>query len=267
MTSNTDDQNDTPDESIDAGDTDSHYEPHYSEPSFETSTSREDWEVPASAEGGMGESADQASAPDASPLMDGQVAEAQSEGQGQFWNQGAPISGATSNSQQVPPQQQPYEQQQYGQQPPWDSSPQQPYQSGPNNGGMPPQPHYGGPMAMSPESHNPNYLAGPSEQGRTALQLDYWLSVFFSWIPALIFFLTERDKNKLVDDHTKELLNFNITRIIVGATMVIPVIGTILGGIASLALFVVAILGAIKGPEEYANGRRYQFPLTIRFIK
>ena len=122
-------------------------------------------------------------------------------------------------------------------------------------------------MAISPEFNNPNYLAGPSEQGRSTLQLDYWLSVFFSWIPALIFYLTEKDKNKLMDEHTKELLNFNITRIIVGATMVIPVIGTILGGIASLALFIIAILGAIKGPDEYGNGRLYKFPLAIRFIK
>ena len=132
---------------------------------------------------------------------------------------------------------------------------------------MPPQNYAAGygPMATGP--NNPYWLAGPSEQGRSTLVLDYWLSVFFSWIPALIFFLTERDKNRLVDDHTKELLNFSITRVIVGAVMVIPVIGWIIGGIASLALFVLAIMGAMKGPDEYANGRTYQFPLAIRFIK
>ncbi len=282
MTSESNEHTSNSDGAVDGGDANSPYEPKYSEPSFETSSPGTDWEVPASAEGGMGEAAASASAPDASPLMDGQVGEGQSEGQGQFWNEGGPVSGATSNSRPVPPQQQPTGQQGYGQQPygqqapgqqapgqqaPWGPGPQQPYQSGSTHGGMPPQPNYGGPMAISPEFNNPNYLAGPSEQGRSTLQLDYWLSVFFSWIPALIFYLTEKDKNKLMDEHTKELLNFNITRIIVGATMVIPVIGTILGGIASLALFIIAILGAIKGPDEYGNGRLYKFPLAIRFIK
>ena len=120
---------------------------------------------------------------------------------------------------------------------------------------------------MTMGSNNPYWLAGPTNQGRSTLTLDYWLSVFFSWIPALIFFLTEKDKNKLMDEHTKELLNFNITRMIVGIITPIPFIGWIVGGIASLVLFIFAILGAVKGPEEYARGRTYQFPLAIRFIK
>lgn len=120
---------------------------------------------------------------------------------------------------------------------------------------------------MSAGPNNPNWLAGPTEAGSNTLQLDYWLSVFFSWIPALIFFLTERGKNQLVDDHTKELLNFNITRMIAYAVFIIPIIGWIIGGIASIALFVVATMGALKGTEEYKNGRTYRFPLSFRFIK
>ena len=154
-----------------------------------------------------------------------------------------------------------------GQQAPFGAGSGQPYQGGPPMGGMPQQPYGGGYAPMATGPNNPNWLAGPSEQGHSTLQLDYWLSVFFAWIPALVFFLTERDKNQLVDDHTKELLNFNITRMIVYAVMIIPIIGWILGGLASLALFVIAIMGALKGPEEYKNGRTYRFPVSFRFIK
>lgn len=256
----TDDSRKPADDPFDAADdnTGSEYEPSYSEPHWGTSSTPVDAEI-------VGDDAgEHASAPDVSPLTEapGSPGAESTAGSGHGGPGEQPPSGAPHDgwSAQQPPQGQPAP----GQQGAW-GAPSQQYQQ-PPMGGMPPQPHAGyGQMAAG--SNNPNYLAGPSEQGRNTLQLDYWLSVFFSWIPALIFFLTERDKNKLVDDHTKEILNFSITRVIAGAVMVIPVIGWILGGIASIALFVVAILGALKGPEEYDNGRPYQFPLTLRLIK
>lgn len=216
-----------------------------------------DWEISGTNDTAMGDAAAHASAPDASPLMDGQVSDGSSAGTNQFWNDGSAISGNAPASAQVPRQQ-----------PPELQIPQQPQgQPAPWSGGMPQQAHTGDRMSMSPGSNNPHYLAGPTPQGQNTIQLDYWLSVFFSWIPSLIFFLTERDKNKLVDEHTKELLNFSITRMIVGAFMIVPFIGWVIGGIASLVLFVMAIMGAMKGPEEYANGRPFQFQYTFRFIK
>lgn len=239
----------------------SSYEPSYSEPNWDTSSA----DAPLDAEIVTDETAAQASPPDASSPTGGPSSHAPGAAQGGPAAQPAPGqahgSGATGYGQQPP-----YGQSAPGQQAQWGGDPsQQQYQQQP--GGMPPQPYSGGPGQMAAGSNNPNYFEGPTERGRSTLQLDYWLSVFFSWIPALIFFLTERDKNKLVDEHTKEVMNFNITRVIAYAVIIVPVIGWIVGGIASIALFVVAILGALKGPEEYANGRTYQFPLTIRFIK
>lgn len=268
MTSHENDRTNSPDDAHFSDAADSHESPRRSD---QQDQSDNDWEVPTTSESGMGDSAAHASAPDASPLMDGQVSGGSSAGSNQFWNDGSAISGNAPASARVPSQE-PHEQQSQhqpqGQQRPGGNAPQsQQYQPGPPMGGMPPQPYNGEHMAMSPESNNPNYLAGPTPQGQNTIQLDYWLSVFFSWIPSLIFFLTERDKNKLVDAHTKELLNFNITRMIVGAVAIIPIIGWIVGGIASIALFVFAIMGAMKGPEEYANGREFQFKYTFRFIK
>ncbi len=251
------------------------YEPSYSEPSYGTTDPASEWEVPSTSDTVSDDDTTHASAPDASPLMDQEAPAAPSEQAetapaapaAPWWDSGRNAPGSSTGSTS------------YGQQPPHDAGPSgqpggqqwgnqgQQYQAGPPLGGMPQQPYTGGyaPMSMGP--NNPYWLAGPSEQGRNTLQLDYWLSVFFSWIPALIFFLTEKDKNRLMDEHTKELLNFNITRIIVGAFTAIPIIGWIVGGIGSIVLFVMAILGAMSGPDEYANGRTYQFPLTFRFIK
>lgn len=297
MSSEADDQMRKPDEDVGDEDSSTSYEPNYSEPSYETSEPDTEWTVPSTAESEIHQTGSSASAPDAFPLTDAQADEASSVQPGSYWNEGAPVSGGTANSRVAPPPQEPdgpeisdellsgdsHQQQSQaqasydqprseqqaspGQQAPWGSAPQQPYQGGGRAGSMPSQPNYGGPMSMGPGMMNPNYLTGPSEQGRSTVSLDYWLSAFFSWIPALIFYLTEKDKNKLMDEHTKELLNFNITRMIVAAVMVIPILGQIFGGIASIALFVIAIMGALKGPDEYAAGRTYQFPLTLRLIK
>ncbi|RMB60119.1 DUF4870 domain-containing protein [Tessaracoccus antarcticus] len=229
------------------------------------------------------ESAPHASAPDATPLLDASLGDAPSATgtdeapEAKWWETGQNIGSSAAPQ---PPygqgQQPPYGNPAQGQQAPWAGGPgagqQSPYpgqnyQAGPPMGGMPQQPYTGGYAPMPTGQNNPNWLVGPTEQGRSTLQLDYWLSVFFSWIPSLIFFLTERDKNQLVDEHTKELLNFNITRVIVGAVTAIPIVGWIVGGIGSIVLFVMAIIGAMKGTEEYGNGRVYRFPLTFRFIK
>lgn len=123
---------------------------------------------------------------------------------------------------------------------------------------------YGQPV---PYGQNPNWNAGPTASGQSTLSLNYWLSVFFSWIPALVFYLTEKDKNALMDEHLKENMNFALTRVIVGLVMVIPILGWIVGGIASLVLFVIAIMGAIGGPAAYSQGQPYRFPINIRMIK
>lgn len=249
------------------------YEPSYSEPNYGTTHPDGEWQLPETSEPVSDDDTTHASPPDSTPLtgQDSSVAPesapAPEPAVAAWWETGqnspAGGGGATSYGEQPPYSQGPPPGGQGGQ---WNPQGQQ-YQGGPPMGGMPPQPYTGGYAPMSTGPNNPNWLAGPSEQGRSTLQLDYWLSVFFSWIPALIFFLTEKDKNRLMDEHTKELLNFNITRIIVGAVAAVPIIGWIVGGIGSIVLFVMAILGAMKGPDDYANGRTYQFPLTFRFIK
>ncbi len=103
MTPDPNDHSSNADGAVVGEDAQSPYEPNYSELSSETSSQDADWEVPTSAASVVGEST--ASAPDPSPLLDEQAGGARSAAQGQFWNEGGQISGATSNSRPIPPEQ------------------------------------------------------------------------------------------------------------------------------------------------------------------
>lgn len=114
----------------------------------------------------------------------------------------------------------------------------------------------------------------PSESAMSMLMLNYWLSVFFTWLPALIFFLIERGKNSTVDTHNAATLNFQILRtiVVVAASIiaVIPYIGWLIAmllWIGSLVLFIFAIIAAIKGPEDARAGRAFKYPFNVAFVK
>lgn len=136
-------------------------------------------------------------------------------------------------------------------------------------------------MTTQPPTQQPAEAAYPNA-AITTLTLNYWLSVFFTWIPALIFFFIDRGKNATVDAHNRANLNFQLVRTIVYvATGIIPMVlglipylGGILGGLvgfvlwaASIVLFVFAIIAAVKGPQEARAGREYKYPFNIDFVK
>lgn len=127
---------------------------------------------------------------------------------------------------------------------------QQPY-------GQPPAP-----PAYQQQPYQQQTMADPA----SAVTLNYWLSVFFSWIPALIFFLTEKGKNGFSDEYNKANLNFSILRGITGFLVVIPYLGVIFGFLA-LALFIIHIIAAVEAPKKFRSGQPYKFPFNIAFIK
>lgn len=124
--------------------------------------------------------------------------------------------------------------------------------------------------AQNPYGTPPGYgVARPPfnpVSAQSNLQLNYWLSAFFGLIPAIIFYVVDKDKHPLLDDHLKENLNFTLTRVIVGLIMIIPFIGWIVGGIGAIVLFIFAIIGAMNGPNNFRMGQPYRFPFAIRFI-
>ncbi len=108
----------------------------------------------------------------------------------------------------------------------------------------------------------------------TNVQLNYWLSVFFVWIPALIFFLVDRGKDQRADEYHAANLNFSIIRTIVvfGGSVIgfIPYIGwlvSLLSLIAGIVLFVFHIMAAAKLREAYESGQKPPFIFNVDMVK
>ena len=108
------------------------------------------------------------------------------------------------------------------------------------------------------------------------ITLNYWLSVFFSWIPALIFWLIEKDKgNQRATAFHVANLNFSLLRVGVGIAAwilaMIPYIGwlfAIILWLGMLVLFVFHIMAAVKAADEYRNGGKTDpFIFNIPMVK
>lgn len=135
-------------------------------------------------------------------------------------------------------------------------------------------------MTTQPPVPESGSTAG-SNQALNNLAINYWLSAFFAWIPALIFYYVDKGKNPIVDAHNRANLNFQLVRTIVVFAFVIPeMLGVVpfIGWLlvillnlalwgASIALFVFAIMAAMKAPEEARAGREYKYPFNIEFVK
>ncbi len=118
----------------------------------------------------------------------------------------------------------------------------------------------------------PGYQAPVSDPVNN-IQLNYWLSVFFHWLPALIFWLIEKDKGN-ARATAFHVANFNFSLLRAGVMyigwilVVIPVIGPLLWGAANIVLFVFHIMAAAKVANEYRNGGKTDpFIFNIPLVK
>lgn len=162
----------------------------------------------------------------------------------------------------VPPVQQPAAPQQ-----PQYQAPQPQYQAP-----QPPQaPQYQQPPAggqVPPGGYQQQYAQQPVADPLSNITLNYWLSVFFGWIPALIFFLIEKDKgNRQAYDYHRDNLNFTLLRVIVSFVAIIPYIGWLVAVVGGIVLFVFHIIAAAKAPEAFRTGQKPPFIFNIPMIK
>ncbi len=124
----------------------------------------------------------------------------------------------------------------------------------------PAAPQYTAPPAGGYQQPAP--AAAPADSALSNITLNYWLSVFFAWIPALIFWIIEKDKgNQRATAFHVANLNFSLLRTAVGVAIgiigLIPYIGWIIAillWLASILLFVFHIMAAAKAAENYKNG-------------
>lgn len=148
------------------------------------------------------------------------------------------------------------------------AAPQQPGYAAPQAGGYQTPPPAGGGYQQ------PGY-AQPVADPVSNITLNYWLSVFFTWLPALIFFLIEKDKgNPQARAFHAANLNFSLLRVMVWAAIVfvawIPYLGWILGGllwVGAIVLFVFHIIAAVKAPQNYRAGQQPGFLFNLPMVK
>lgn len=91
------------------------------------------------------------------------------------------------------------------------------------------------------------------------------LTIFFGFIPGLIFFLVKTD-DAFVRAHARESLNFCLTIFIgyvVAGILTFVVIGALLLPILGIAWLVLLIIASVKA----SNGEEYRYPLTWRVLK
>lgn len=145
---------------------------------------------------------------------------------------------------------------------------------------------------MSTDSPNPYHQPAapapmnPAEEKQMSL-LTHLLSIFFGFIPAIIFFVLFRDRGPFVRNHVVTEWNFQLTALIVQVVCIVfalvgsfsfataaPNSGAPTGIIPFFIgyglIWVVMIIRVIFGivASVAANrGRFYRYPLAIRFVK
>lgn len=148
-------------------------------------------------------------------------------------------------------------------------------QNAPQTPPVPPQPQSAPQPPPPPPPAAPQQPAAAASAAQTTnnVQLNYWLSVFFVWIPALIFFLTEKDKGGQIAKFHRENLNFALLRTAVWLVVVfawIPVLGwllTIVAWLGGIVLFVFHIIAAVSAKERLESGQDPNFIFNVPFIK
>ena len=92
------------------------------------------------------------------------------------------------------------------------------------------------------------------------------LGGILGFLPSLIIWLIFKDRGAFTNVEAKEALNFQITLVIgyiIGAILTFVIIG----GLISLAVWVIGIIFSILGFLKAKDGVAYRYPFAIRLIK
>jgi len=100
---------------------------------------------------------------------------------------------------------------------------------------------------------------GPSDTGKLLAAIGYIIGIV-----ALIAILIEPYKNeKFVRHHAIQALGLWVFGVVLSIVAAIPVVGWIIGAVGGIALFVIAIMGAIKSFQ----GEWWEVPLIYGIVK
>lgn len=137
-----------------------------------------------------------------------------------------------------------------------------------------------GPLAPPPA------VALPDEQtGRGLSVLSHFGFLVGGFILPLVIYLTEGKRNRFTADHSREALNFQIFFMILwigaGLLFFVTVFATAadngprsgppaavgFGFLVMGGLWLIGLVQSVFGAVRAGQGRRYRYPLTIRFVR
>jgi uncharacterized protein len=112
----------------------------------------------------------------------------------------------------------------------------------------------------------PDETSGAVTQDSKNLALLTWIgTIFFGFIPGLIFYLIKKD-DPYVQDQAKEALNWSITAIIgyiAGIILAFILIGMLVCAAVGICHLVFCIMGAVAA----SAGKPFRVPFAVRLIK
>lgn len=104
-----------------------------------------------------------------------------------------------------------------------------------------------------------------SQDSKNMGMLIWILSIFFGFIPSLIFFLIKKD-DAYIQDQAKEALNWTLTATVAyvaGMILIVIVIGLLIMPVVAITNLVFCIMGAMAT----SKGKNFRVPFAVRLIK
>ena len=119
----------------------------------------------------------------------------------------------------------------------------------------PPPPPSDAPIAAYPKADS---------NQRTEAVIAHGGGILLTWlIPLLVYMSSSAETKPFTHAHAKEALNFQIT-IFIG--LVLSNLVPLIGGLLTIAIFVVSVVLGIKGMIAANAGESFRYPFAIRFI-
>jgi uncharacterized Tic20 family protein len=106
----------------------------------------------------------------------------------------------------------------------------------------------------------------PPEQDLRTLAILLWVgTIFFSFIPALVLYLTRKDDRFLLS-HSTEALNWSIT-VLIGYAIAFVLLIILIGVLVFQLVWLINLVFCIMGAAAASRGTPYALPFCLRFIR
>ena len=108
-------------------------------------------------------------------------------------------------------------------------------------------------------------VTGVAQDSKNMAVLTWVGTIFFGFIPGLLFYLLKKD-DPYIQDQAKEALNWSITAVIgyvAGFILTFVVIGVLVILAVGICNLVFCIMGAVGA----SNGKAFRTPFALRLIK